>query len=171
MALVLLLAWPATARAQDFFKLVETGTPAQIQEAFEADPSLLDTVEAGRTALHVAAARGDVDILQMLLDQRLSVTGGGSWTPLHEAALNGNYEAARLLLRAGAPVNAREASNGGTPLHVAAFNGHLKVVQLLLASGAKVNARDRDGWTALSQARDQGFPEVEAALKKNGGTR
>lgn len=169
--LLLLLAWSAAAGAQDFFKLVETGTPAQIQAAFEADTNLLDTTDGGRTALHVAAARGDTEILQLLLDQRLSVTGGGSWTPLHEAALNGNYEAARLLLRAGAPVNARENSNGGTPLHVAAFNGHLKVVQLLLASGANVNARDRDGWTALSQARDQGFPEVEAALKKNGGTR
>ena len=93
------------------------------------------------------------------------------WTPQHEAALVGLEPAMRALLKAGAAPNAKESVNGGTPLHVAAFNGHLPVVKLLVSAGANVNSRDYEGWTPLSQARDQGFPNVVEWLKAHGATR
>lgn len=48
------------------------------------------------------------------------------WTALHEAVLNGHYEACVDLIKAGAVVNA-VAHNGVTPLHDAIRYGHKKV--------------------------------------------
>jgi len=48
------------------------------------------------------------------------------WTPLHEACIHGFYKVAKVLLKAGAQVNAC-GYNGDTPLHDASSNSHLKV--------------------------------------------
>ena len=48
------------------------------------------------------------------------------WTPLHEACNRGHYKIVRVLLKAGADVNAK-GLEGDTPLHDAASNGHMKV--------------------------------------------
>jgi len=48
------------------------------------------------------------------------------WTALHEACNHGFVNAAKLLLRKGANVNAQGLDND-TPLHDAAINGHPEV--------------------------------------------
>lgn len=168
---VVLLLLSTPGWTHPFWLTVERGSPSEIEAELQADPSLKTLVVDGQTGLHVASRRGDPEVTRLLLSGGVSPKLGGSWTPLHEAALNGAWEVAKLLLAAGADPNAQEQSNRGTPLHVAAFNGHQKVVEALLAGGAKVNARDADGWTALSQARDQGFPDLVQLLKKHGGSR
>lgn len=64
----------------------------------------------------------------------------------------GQTPAARLLIEAGADVNAAN-SNGTTPLMyaktAAVGNASTDLLQLLLASGADINARDSAGRTAL----------------------
>ena len=67
--------------------------------------------------------------------------GGG---PLHRAADNCDTEALRMLLGAGADVNAQDKA-GSTPLHRAARNGDVAVIRVLLEAGAEVNAQDHDG--------------------------
>ena len=52
----------------------------------------------------------------------------------------GNAETARLLLDAGANVNAK-LTDGSTPLALAAWKGHAEVVKLLLARGANYRVR------------------------------
>ncbi len=54
--------------------------------------------------------------------------GGDDMTPLHYAALNGHTEVAKVLLAAGASVNATDEWNR-TPLHWAGYNGHVDVAQ------------------------------------------
>ena len=51
-------------------------------------------------------------------------------TALHVASLEGHSEAVKLLLEAGAEVDA-EDDNGQTPLSWAAENGHSEAVKLL----------------------------------------
>lgn len=65
-------------------------------------------------------------------------------TPLHTASMAGNVDCVRLLLEAGADVNAQNM-DGSTPLHHAFYCENLneQVVELLCKHGAAVNALDK----------------------------
>ena len=71
---------------------------------------------------------------------------------LIQATKDGNIEAVKQHLAAGADVNARDA-NGLTPLHGAAFLGEKEIVELLIAKGADVNAKANGGLTPASFGR------------------
>ena len=93
----------------------------------------------------------------------------GGFTPLHFAAREGELEAARLLLDAGADVNSI-AADGKNTLGLAIYNGHYEVAALLLERGADVNHPDAEGFTPLFWAVDRrnmewnpGFPWVQTA--------
>jgi ankyrin repeat protein len=121
----------------------------------QADPEL-DVFEA--TSL------GYVDRLHACLDDdpaAATTRSADGFTALHFAAFFGKPEAARILLEAGADVNA-VAGNDMTvqPLHSAAASRHLEVCRLLLAAGADVNARQAGGFTPLHAAAQNGDPEL-----------
>ena len=84
-------------------------------------------------------------------------------TPLHDAAYRGYADVVKLLLAAGADVNAKD-SFGDTPLHAAAINGQADVVKLLLAAGADVNAKGWIGYTPLHHAAYDGHADVAKLL-------
>jgi len=75
----------------------------------------------------------------------------GGLTPLHYAARHNHVEVAKLLVKAGAEVNALEA-NDITPLLMAVSNDNTAAAQYLLAHGGNVNARDWYGRTPLWEA-------------------
>src|SRR3989304_543697 len=89
------------------------------------------------TPLHIAAARGDINAVKALLEQRADVNkrDKNSSTPLHEAASKGHANIVRLLIEKGADVNAK-SKVGHSPLHLAAFAGSLESVRLLVEKGA-----------------------------------
>jgi ankyrin repeat protein len=68
-------------------------------------------------------------------------------TPLHVAAIWGDVEAIRLLVQAGADINALE-SFGYTPLHQAAEQGKKEAYDLLISLGADVDIKNKNGDTA-----------------------
>jgi ankyrin repeat protein len=75
-------------------------------------------------------------------------------------------ECARLLIGAGADVNAGAPRNRRAPLHAAAAHGWNDTVKLLLAMGAKAEAEDSRGLTPLDHAAgryERGFLEPEPA--------
>jgi len=85
------------------------------------------------------------------------------WTPLHQAAGDGEVELVELLLDHGAKVNVCYGSDlncliaSGTPLHVAIVRdasdrSALRVARLLLAHGAEVSFRTPRGWAPLHYA-------------------
>ena len=80
-----------------------------------------------------------------------------------EAARNGNIEAVRLHLTAGADANIRD-EGGWVPLHGASGSGHREIVELLLANGAKVNVPAMSGKTALDYASRAGHKETADLL-------
>jgi ankyrin repeat protein len=95
------------------------------------------------------------------------------WTALHFASDNGNYEAAELLLKAGAQVDPSGSANK-TPLMLAAQRGDLRMVKFLLRSKADIEAKSKRNKTALYYAvayadrtGDKGL-EVIRELKNNG---
>ncbi|KXG48875.1 uncharacterized protein PGRI_027450 [Penicillium griseofulvum] len=123
--------------------------------------------------LLIAAGRGDVEILKMLIEYRKKLSyRGTAWPsyrgdePIHRAACWGRLECLQLLVQEGATINL-ENSRWETPLHRAASlptgvqNG-LPVLRLLLASGAGINALTVTGDTPILTAARVGN---EAVLK------
>lgn len=110
-----------------------------------------------RPDLFVAAGFGMTEKLGELLktqspDAELAVT---LTTPLQVAAHCGQGEAARMLLDAGADVNAR-SDHGLTALHEAASNGHVETARMLLGAGAEVDAAEETQSTPLHLAAERG---------------
>ena len=136
------------------------------------DQSLLYSKdEQGKTPLHWAVGRGQLEVVKVLLDEyhvKIDVTNGNDGTPLHVAASQAQTKAARMLLDRGAMVNAR-AKDGATPLHFACFKGrkqgHVEVARMLLQNGADVNAKMDNGATPLSLATSRGNTEILNLIK------
>jgi ankyrin repeat protein len=63
----------------------------------------------------------------------------GGMTPLQYAAREGNIEVAKVLIAAGADVNAPEPQYNFTPLLIAIYNGKYDFSSLLIENGANVN--------------------------------
>ena len=88
------------------------------------------------------------------------------------AAKNGDIEAVKQHLAAGANVNAK-AGDGTTPLHNAAVYGHNEIAEFLIANGASVNAiivsGRNQGKTPLDLAIWRKKTETTDLLRKQGG--
>lgn len=111
----------------------------------------------GTTTLMNAAARGDPEVVQLLLAAGAKIAPQDRWgmTALHHAARGGNAETVAALIAAGADVDARDRS-GEAPLDQARANGADEVVSLLLAKGAK----ETEVTAATGQAVALGSPQV-----------
>ena len=89
-------------------------------------------------------------------------------TRVADAAMAGDTETVRSLLRGAADVNSAQG-DGMTALHWAALNDHADMIQLLLYAGANVGATTRLGaYTPLFLAARSGHTAVVEALLASG---
>ncbi len=118
-----------------------------------------------------AARKGDLEALKTILQTNPGLAGArgdGGRSPLHEAILAGQGEAARFLVEAGADVNARD-SEGITTLGYAALVGNAGVAEMLIARGARVDAPDTSvGGTPLHLAAMAGQADFVRLLLDKG---
>lgn len=131
-------------------------------------------------ALFFAAHKGNVEYIREKLNAGVAVDTrlDNSTTPLMEAARMGRLELTRVLVEAGADVNARCGHRGMTPLlfcmESAYFQmedgtNHLKVLQFLLERGANPNIRGHRGESAWAYARQRkDRDELHALLRQFG---
>ena len=97
----------------------------------------------GRTVLHDAASRGNLELMRLFLDHGADPDAamapdlyvGANWRPLNQAARSGSLEAVRLLLEAGADAGAD--AGWQTALVFAAGHDDRAMVDLLLDHGAR----------------------------------
>lgn len=173
--------------ADEFAAACNRADSDRARELVASDPSLLD--DAGNL-LYLAAERGRVDSLRLLVELGLDVDGDADRSsPLNDAALAGQLETVKLLVELGANVEARNHYNG-TPLSAAnhkdqrhvveyllqfasirdavRFGGLDRVHTLLRENPECVNARDDDGHTPLhspNQGTKHGEEIVELLIE------
>jgi ankyrin repeat protein len=83
---------------------------------------------------------------------------------IHDAAEEGDIEAVKQHLAAGADVDAKN-KHGGTPLHYTAIK---EIAELLILNGAEVNAKDGNGWVPLHYAVGRDHRDVAETLIAKG---
>jgi serine/threonine-protein phosphatase 6 regulatory ankyrin repeat subunit A len=125
----------------------------------------------GWTALHSAAIKGNLPLMDLLLKKGSDVeaqTNLGS-LPLHYAAFSGREDIVEMLIQQKPhTINARE-NNGVTVLHSAVSKGHLSIAKLLLVNEPNLlEAKDDRGRTALFLAFINGWDEVVEFLLQQG---
>ncbi|MCD7463131.1 hypothetical protein HAX54_050015 [Datura stramonium] len=156
-----------------------------------ADIDLNSIDSQGRTALHIAANHGHVEVIQFLVsvgsDPDMSDSKG--WTPLHFAAHQGHVEAVGFLLNHSNFAKYAVTKQGKTAYELAIDKGHSQLYDLLqlgdilhraatkgdvagikkcIAEGTNVNGRDQNGWTPLHRAAFKGRIEGVKVLLKHG---
>nr|XP_055035379.1 ankycorbin isoform X2 [Misgurnus anguillicaudatus] len=104
----------------------------------------------GKSALHVAAARGQAECLAVILAHGadVSLQDASGFTALHHAAKNNHPECAKKLMQSKCAVDAVD-NLGWSALHHTAANGNVAIVQLLCEHKCHVNLKDLDGVTPL----------------------
>ncbi len=153
----------------DVYESASLGYIDRLRERLEGDPSLATAFSAdGFTALHFTAFFGKGEAARVLIE-----AGAGpnvyshnhfNVQPLHSAAAGRHHEVCRILLAAGADVNATQQAKY-TPLHEAAQHGDDELVELFLSAGADPDARLDDGRTPAEVAEAAGHRDIADRLR------
>ncbi len=111
--------------------------------------------------LHIAAYGGTVKKVKELLKKiDVNSTDKYGWIPLHDAAMQGDPQIVRLLINAGANINAQDKEEKWTPLHDAVRMNHPQIVQMLLDTGANPLIKDKWRKTPKYYAKEYKFNET-----------
>ena len=135
-------------------------------------------IELNRTGaqdrLKKAIAAGNVKAVQRLLDRRIQINArhivDGN-TALSTAALYGEYEIAKRLIKKGARVS-RTNRDGNTPLHIAAFLCRFEIVDLLIENGASASTKNQRQETpvdVVSGAWNEGLADFYQVIADSSG--
>ncbi|QDU71998.1 ankyrin repeat domain-containing protein [Mucisphaera calidilacus] len=124
-------------------------------------------LHAMRTALHLAASRGDTTIITQLLDAgaEIEVRDADGRSPLTNAAAAGHADALSLLIEREARVDAPDNA-ARTPLHHAIRALSQGAVAVLLDAGANANhtiPKDPENHTPLHRCVAEGEPALNIA--------
>ncbi|XP_058855073.1 uveal autoantigen with coiled-coil domains and ankyrin repeats-like [Acipenser ruthenus] len=123
----------------------------------------------GQSAFHLAASRGHLDCLNIMLGHHVDVTAADATgkNALHLASRNGQSLCVQKLLQHNCPTGNVDLQ-GRTALHDAVIAGCSSSVKLLCDSGASVNAKDFDGRTPLVLATQMCHPKICQLLLDRG---
>jgi ankyrin repeat protein len=129
---------------------------------------LIRTYSRNKLDIFIAAAEGYVDNLKLFLQHTPSITNNRDkhgYTPLHVAAMAGNADCVRILLDAGADVQARDA-NGQTPIECT-LKSDFGAIASLLINYEGLGKKGKDSETAhelLSGAASMGKIHIMQVL-------
>jgi ankyrin repeat protein len=122
------------------YRAVEAQDVTGLQALLDEFPDLV-SVEGtnGNDLLGMAGATCDERLVGLLLERGADVGHANvhGWTALHQAAYSDLPAMARMLLEAGAVVDAEARGTGGTPLVVALFWGNVATAELLAERGVQ----------------------------------
>ncbi|HEX7186050.1 MAG TPA: ankyrin repeat domain-containing protein [Thermoanaerobaculia bacterium] len=157
----------------DLVEAVLAGDAKRAGELLEKFPRLVNELHpVGRTAVHVAVARGRLDLLFSFLragpDFNLPSAEPEGLTPLRLAVDHPEPGVAEALVDAmagnGGDANAGQG-DGLSPLHAAAAAGRTEIARILIFDGADPEARTPQGETPLDLALRHGKKETAELLR------
>ena len=153
---------------EDLLRIVELVKQRRAaDEAAVKRQTLMAAVVAGDVAGVQAAIAGGADVDEPF--PRMNVFNDAH-TPLIVAARDGHTEIVKILIEAGANVNAVEPTFGAVPLHKAAYNGHVDILRLLVAR-PEINLDPQgpsNGYTPLHDAVWLGYQDCAEVLVRAG---
>lgn len=128
----------------------------------------LTKVDSSFTKLHKAALLNDEDkIKKQVKNIDINTRDSSDRTALHLATVNGNLKIIRILIEAGANVNAQDG-DGKTPIIKAIECNHEDLVQFFLCVGADPEIADHEnGNTPLHWALSMGAVRAAQYLLRN----
>jgi ankyrin repeat protein len=165
----LLAAEPGLGAATD-----EAGVPAVLLALYHRQGAIAEQLAAARDELDLfeATALGRVERTEALLQQDgagAQARSADGFTPLHLACFMGRPECARILVDAGADVNAvADNPSRVRPLHSAVASRQSAIAEMLLERGAEVDARQQAGYTPLHAAALHGDEPLVGLLLDRG---
>ena len=156
----------------------------------EANPNCVNEIdEKGRTPLHWACCRNNLEMVQLLLDngaeESINIANSGGYsplwneideegrTPLHWACCHNNLKMVQLLLQNGATESVNKVDrNNQPPLYWACNKNNLEMAQLLLkhCTPETINKAGQYSQTPLSWACYKNNLEMVKLLLQNGAT-
>ncbi len=156
-------------QALDIFEASALDVEARVAELLAFDPSqAFHLAPDGFSALHLAAFFGAPRCARLLTNAgaRVNVLSRNDFgvMPLHSALAGRHVEVCRILVGAGADVNAPQ-QEGYRPLHQAVEHNDTELVEMLMAVGADPSLPNDAGETAADFAGRLGHVALEARLR------
>lgn len=153
----------SVAMADDWWTDIKNDRVSEVTQALAQRKNPNSFSQEGHTAIIYAIRQNSHKVAMALAnDPATNVNQANRFdeTPLMYAAITGDMQLAKLLIKRGAKVNRL----GWAPLHYAASKGQKEMVAFLLAQGAFPNAPAADGSSPLLLAVTSRNPEVVQAL-------
>lgn len=155
--------------AKQVRKAIKAGDADKVLHLVTSDNDLLKIVTPFGTWLHVAAAKGQLQIVKLLVERGLRVNckggvyGGGA---LNEASSSGHLDIVKYLVQQGAQLDV--STPEANPLFGAISNGHKDVAEFLINVGIDIsvsyNGEYMKDMNALKFAMEQGETEIATLL-------
>lgn len=152
----------------EYIQLRGTNTPPP--ENVKPPEFRLNTGKVGCTPLHLAVARGESDIFELLKSHGadLEFRDSSGLVPLHRTVQatrkDGPLQIIESLIDTGVDIDIRDKRRLETTLQMAARLGRLDCVKYLLKRGADIGTTNRFGENALQLAEASGHGEIARVL-------
>ena len=151
------------------FHAIRFGDMERLKMVMEQLPSPDAANAKNETAMHIAAANGQLEIVRYLYEElhadANAAEGLQGTTPLIAAASLGHLNVVHYLIEtAHVPVDQTTSASNRTALHASATLGHLHIVRYLVRSAqARLEIRDFRGMTPLLAVACDQTPNLEVA--------
>jgi ankyrin repeat protein len=159
---------------EDFLFVVALNDTKIIKRFLENGADVNYTNPYGETALHIAVANGNFDIVKLLVEKysaNINAQTIKNTTPLLIALQNDQENIANYILSRNPVLNVKEEEWGLTEIHHATLRGYSEIVKKLIEKKVNLNEQDNDGYTALVYAANNSSNEILKLLLEAGANK